>query len=144
MGEEGTASRIHDFGTRWKWVVSLTARPLRPWGKSPRYPLDRRLVRTQSPSGSCGKENNFLLLREIEHRPYNQLPPAIPTEPSQNLKVVHRLHTQLPHSVRSQLKVMSSFVSYSSPIYLNIIFPSAPRSLKWTAFLKFSNQYSLL
>jgi len=32
-----------DLGTRWKWVVSFTPRPLYPCRKSPRYPLDRRL-----------------------------------------------------------------------------------------------------
>jgi hypothetical protein len=32
-----------DLGTRWKWVVSFTLRPLYPQRKSPWYPLDRRL-----------------------------------------------------------------------------------------------------
>jgi hypothetical protein len=32
-----------DLGTRWRWVVSFTPRPLYPQGKSPWYPLDRRL-----------------------------------------------------------------------------------------------------
>jgi hypothetical protein len=37
------APRILDPGTRWRWVVSFTHRPLYPPGKSPWYPLDRRL-----------------------------------------------------------------------------------------------------
>jgi hypothetical protein len=39
----GIAPRIFDLGTRWRWVVSFTPLPLYPQGKSPFYPLDRRL-----------------------------------------------------------------------------------------------------
>jgi len=39
----GIALLILDLGTRWSWVVSFTIRPLYPQGKSPSYPLDRRL-----------------------------------------------------------------------------------------------------
>jgi len=35
--------RILDLGTRWRWAVSFTFRPLYPQRKSPWYPLDRRL-----------------------------------------------------------------------------------------------------
>jgi hypothetical protein len=38
-------------------------------GKSPRYPLDRKLGGLQSRSGRCGVEKNPLLLPEIEPRP---------------------------------------------------------------------------
>jgi hypothetical protein len=31
----GIAPRILDFGTRWRWVVSFTSRPLYPQGKNP-------------------------------------------------------------------------------------------------------------
>jgi len=34
--------------------VSFTPRPLYPWEKSPRYPLDRRLGETQGQSGRGG------------------------------------------------------------------------------------------
>jgi hypothetical protein len=33
--------------TSWSWVVSFTPRPLYPRGKSSRYPLDRRMGRSQ-------------------------------------------------------------------------------------------------
>jgi len=33
-----------DLGTRWRWVVSVTPRPLYLPGKSLWYPLDRRLA----------------------------------------------------------------------------------------------------
>jgi hypothetical protein len=39
-------------------VVSFTLRPPYPQGKSPWYPLDRRLVRPQSRSGRGGEEKN--------------------------------------------------------------------------------------
>jgi len=41
------APRILDLSTRWRWVVSFTPRPLYPQGKSSRYPLHRRLGRSQ-------------------------------------------------------------------------------------------------
>jgi len=34
-GSECIAPRILDVGTRWRWVVSFTHRPLYPKGKSP-------------------------------------------------------------------------------------------------------------
>jgi hypothetical protein len=36
------------FATRWKWVVSFTPWPLYPQGKSPWYPLDKRMGGPQS------------------------------------------------------------------------------------------------
>jgi hypothetical protein len=39
-------------------VVSFTTRPLYPQGKSPWYPLDRRLGGPQSRSGRGGEEKN--------------------------------------------------------------------------------------
>jgi hypothetical protein len=43
LGSGGTAPRILDLGTRWRWVVSFTPRPLYRQGKSTWYPLDKRL-----------------------------------------------------------------------------------------------------
>jgi len=51
LGSGGIAPRILDLGTRWRWVVSLTTRPLYTRNKSPRYPLDRKLCGPQSLSG---------------------------------------------------------------------------------------------
>jgi hypothetical protein len=61
----GTVPRILDLGTRWGWVVSFMPPLLYPQGKSPRYPLDRRLGGPQSRSGRGGEEIN------------SQPPPAI-------------------------------------------------------------------
>jgi hypothetical protein len=47
-------STILVLGSRWWWVVSFTPRPLYSRGKSPRYPLDRRLGGPQNRSGLCG------------------------------------------------------------------------------------------
>jgi hypothetical protein len=44
-----------DLGISWR-VVSFMPRPLYPRGKSPRYPLDRRLAEPQSRSGRRGEE----------------------------------------------------------------------------------------
>jgi hypothetical protein len=43
-------------GTRWRWAVSLTARPLYRRGKSPWYPMKRRLSGLQSRSWRGGEE----------------------------------------------------------------------------------------
>jgi hypothetical protein len=54
------------LGTRWRWMVNFTPRPLYPRGKSPRYPLDRRLGGPQSRSGRLKKMIN------IEKRKYRR------------------------------------------------------------------------
>jgi hypothetical protein len=59
IGEWRYSSTIPDLGTRWRWVVSVMPRPLYPWGKSPLYPLDRRLGGPQSWSGCYGEEKNL-------------------------------------------------------------------------------------
>jgi hypothetical protein len=48
-----------DLGTSWRWVVSFTPRPLYPRGKSPRYPLDRRLGGPESVWTTWRRENSW-------------------------------------------------------------------------------------
>jgi hypothetical protein len=55
-GSGGIAPRIFELGSRWRWVVSLTPRPLYLQGKNPWYPFDRRLGGPQSRSGRGGEE----------------------------------------------------------------------------------------
>jgi hypothetical protein len=55
-------------------VVSFTHRPLYPQGKSPWYPLDRRLGRPQSRSGRGGEDKNSQTSPGIE--PWNHDRPA--------------------------------------------------------------------
>jgi hypothetical protein len=54
----GVNVQLHSFFdlcTRWSWVVSFTPQPLYPQGKSPWYPLDRKLGGPQS-WYECGVE----------------------------------------------------------------------------------------
>jgi hypothetical protein len=54
----GIAPRIFDLGIRWRWVVNLTHRPLYSQGKSPWYPLERKLAGPQNRAGRGGEEKN--------------------------------------------------------------------------------------
>jgi hypothetical protein len=67
-GEWMFSSTFLDLGIRLRLVVSFTLLPLYPLGKSPRYPLDRRLGESQSRSGRCGEEKH-LALPGIEPEP---------------------------------------------------------------------------
>jgi hypothetical protein len=64
----GIGPRILDLGTRWRWVFSFTPRPLYPQGKSPWYPLYRRLGGRQRQTGRGGEEKNFQPLAWLEPR----------------------------------------------------------------------------
>ena len=61
---EGVEVQLHSFltsaldGSVW----SVYARPLDPRGKSPRYPMNKRLGEPMSRSGLFGKEKNLLPL----------------------------------------------------------------------------------
>jgi hypothetical protein len=50
-----TDPRFIDLGTSWRWVVSLTPRPIYPREKSPRDSLDRNLGGPQSWSRRYGE-----------------------------------------------------------------------------------------
>jgi hypothetical protein len=96
-----------DLGTRWKWVVSFTARPLYLQGKSPQYPLDRSLDGPQSRSGRGGEKKNSQPPQRIE--PYNPDRPAcsllaIPIELS-------RLLLPLPQYVFMERRFIKQWVS---------------------------------
>jgi hypothetical protein len=67
-GSGDIAPRILDLGTRWRWVVSFTPRPLYPQETSPWYPLDRRLGEPQSLSGRGDEEKNSQSLPGFEPR----------------------------------------------------------------------------
>jgi hypothetical protein len=43
MREWGYSFTILDLGARRRWVMSFTPRSLYPLGKSPQYPLDKKL-----------------------------------------------------------------------------------------------------
>jgi hypothetical protein len=62
MGEWRYRTTILDLGTRWRWMVSFTPLPFYTQGRSPTYPLCRRLGGSQSQSGHCGEEKKSLAL----------------------------------------------------------------------------------
>jgi hypothetical protein len=62
----GIVPHILELGTRWRWVVSFTPRPLYPQGKSLWYPLNRSLGGPQSRSGRGGEEKNSQTLPGLE------------------------------------------------------------------------------
>jgi hypothetical protein len=82
-GVELLLHSFFDLGTRGRWVVSFTPRPLYPQVTSPWHSFDRRLGGPQNRSGRGGEEKNSQLPPGIE--PYNPDRPArslvtIPTE----------------------------------------------------------------
>jgi hypothetical protein len=62
----GLGPRILDLGARGRLLVSFMRRPLYPQGKSPWYPLDRRLGGPQRRYGRGGEEKNSQPPPEIE------------------------------------------------------------------------------
>jgi hypothetical protein len=56
MGSGCIDPHFLDLSTSWRWVVSFTSQLLYLRGKSPRYPLDRRLGGPRNQSGCCEEE----------------------------------------------------------------------------------------
>jgi hypothetical protein len=69
----GIAPRILNLRTKWRWVVSLTPRPLYSREKSYRYPLDRRLGGPRTQYGRCGPK------KKNHHWPRGESNPAQPS-----------------------------------------------------------------
>jgi hypothetical protein len=72
--EGNYSSIVFNLGTRRKWVVCFTARPLQPQEKGLRYPLEGRLGGHQSLFGRRGDWKNLLTLTQSKcdrpvHRP---------------------------------------------------------------------------
>jgi hypothetical protein len=65
LGEWRYSSTHSELGTRRR-VLSFTSQPLYPQGKSPRYPLHRKLGGPQGRSGRGGEEKNSQPPPEIE------------------------------------------------------------------------------
>jgi hypothetical protein len=65
-GSGGITPRILDLGTRWRRVVSFMPLPLYLQGKSPWYPLERRLDGPQNRSGRGVEEKNSQPLPGLE------------------------------------------------------------------------------
>jgi hypothetical protein len=61
-GSGGVTVSVLNSGTGWMLVVRFTPRPIYPNGKSPWYPLNRRLCGPQSRSEGGGEEKGIPLL----------------------------------------------------------------------------------
>jgi len=83
-GSGGIVPRIVNLGSRWRWVVSFTPRPLYPRGRSFWYQFDRRLGGPHRRSGRGGEEKQSL------HCPCRQ---SNPFRPAHNLITIL---TELP------------------------------------------------
>jgi hypothetical protein len=68
-GEWSCSFSILYLGTRWRWLVSFTPRPLYTWGNLLRYPLNMRLCGPQSRSGHRGGAKKFCLYRDSNFGP---------------------------------------------------------------------------
>jgi hypothetical protein len=66
--EWNTDPRIHNLGTKWRWVVNFTLRLLHSRWKRSRYPLDISLGGPQSLSGGCEDDKNLLAQSVIKPR----------------------------------------------------------------------------
>jgi hypothetical protein len=88
LGEWRYSSTHSWTRTRWRWVVSFTRRPLYPQGKSPWYPLDRRLGGPQSRSGRGGEEKNSQPLPGVELPIVQPVAQRYTTELSQLLEIL--------------------------------------------------------
>jgi hypothetical protein len=84
----GIAPCFLDLGTRWRWVVSFMPQPLYFQGKSPWYPLGRRLGGPQSRSGRGGEEKNSQPLPGLEPPIIQSVEQSYNTELSRLLKDV--------------------------------------------------------
>jgi hypothetical protein len=80
MGEWRCYSSVFDLGTRWRWVVSFTSRPLYSRGKSPEVPIGERVRWTQEPVWTLWSRENLWPLPGTEPRPSSLYPVAIQTE----------------------------------------------------------------
>jgi hypothetical protein len=99
-GSGGVAPRILDVGTRLRWVLSFTHRPLYPQAKSPWYPLDTRLGGPQSRSGRGDEEQNFQPLPGLE-------PPIIQPVAQRYTSELFRLRGTFWDLIKSVLLIVS-------------------------------------
>jgi hypothetical protein len=103
------SSTILNLGTRWRWVLSFTPRPLYPWVKSPRYPFNMRLGEPQSQSGCSGVEKNLLPLPGIKPRPSSLLPVAtVAIQPAIVRTVCHDEHNYKRQLLKDKLRYVHS------------------------------------
>jgi hypothetical protein len=105
MGSECIFHSFRKFSTIWRWVASLTPRPLYPPWNSPRHPLDMRLDGFHNRCGRYGDEKNLF--------PFLGIAPRFLGRPISSLSLV--IHSFIHHWLYSPLldpgrSFLSSFV----------------------------------
>jgi hypothetical protein len=88
-------------------VVSFTHRPLYSRGKSPYYPLYRRLGGPQSRSGRGGEDNNS--------QPSSGIEPQNPIRPTRSPALYRLSHQGSECSLLNVIRTLSSLVIFSPP-----------------------------
>jgi hypothetical protein len=142
----GIIPRILDLDTRWRWVVSFTPRPFYPQGKSPQYPVHRKL------GGGPRVGLDTAVKRKVPSLRLGSNPRTPIVQPvAQSL---HRLSYD-DSSIEPDLRHFNSFhisTAYFSQIHFNIILPPIllqrkSITLHWVRcyfpFVKFSSQRSV-
>jgi hypothetical protein len=148
MGEWIYSATIPDFDTRWRWVVSVTPRPVYSRGNRPQCSLVRRLGGPLSRSGLYGEEKNSSpatnrtpVVQPIARcYTYWGIPTSIIIIQLVNkfpafygtrifLTVVTRALSPLIH-IPSKRTTFPAFVTYVFKIHFNIILPSMCRFRK--------------
>jgi len=116
-GSGGIDSLILNLGTRWRRLVSFTARPLYSRGRSPRYPLDSRLYGPKSRTGCGGEEKN----------PY----PCRKSNPGRPARSLVTILTEVPRVFTNKnviTKVILLFLRFS---VLSVRYDSFPYGAGW-------------
>jgi hypothetical protein len=90
-GSGGIAPRILYLGTRWRWMVSFTPRPLYSQGNNPCYLLNRSLGGPQSRSGRDDGENNSQPLPGLEPPIIQPVAQRYTTELSRLLYIIMKM-----------------------------------------------------
>jgi hypothetical protein len=145
-GMEVQLHAFFDLGSRWRWVVSFTPRPLCPQEKNLRYPSERSLDGPQSRSGDGGEEKNLHPLHGTRTPDYLARRPAIPAPTMEqgpswkadsnsafmDWKVDYCIQkAPLLVSTLSQMNPVHITQPYFPKIQFYTIFPYMPRSSEW-------------
>jgi hypothetical protein len=132
-----------DLNTSWRWVVSFTPRPLNPRGKSPRYPLDRRLGGPQCRSGKRGEEKILEPTGTWTPTPRSSspYPVAIPTTLSRILCFMawqSKFFTELGASKNSQHSYINGSIMLCHKIWVGLPY------VRWSYCLVFNDWFFLM
>jgi hypothetical protein len=134
--ESGGIQTFFDLGTRCRWVVSFTPRPLYPQGKNPRYPLDRRLGGPQSRFGHSVEEKNSqpspgIETRSSDHPAHSQSLYRL-SYPGSDLN----LHLSKSHKSRSTLVALFLPTHHCMHLEILCVIPLNSDSEEWNLIVQ--------